>query len=273
MSAVVAAPGPVVAASPPRIFGFVVSRLDAEAIAERIATTLRQPAGAGHAGPDDGRGVGLVVTPNIDHVRLLRHDADFAAAYASAAIITCDGFPVFRYARLRGCAPAGRVTGVDLARALLRHPALGRHRVFFAADSDATADGLRRWAARRGMDGQVATHVPPHGFERDPAASGALVDAIAAHGTTLLLMGVGAPRSEAFVHGHRARLPPCWALCVGQALRIEAGVIRRAPSVLAASGTEWLWRLAHEPRRLSSRYAAGSVGFLRAIAADLRKQG
>ncbi len=265
--------------SRPRIFGFAVSTLDAEAIADRIATTLRRPAGprgdacAARGAADDGCGVGLVVTPNIDHVRRLRGDAAFAAAYASAAIITCDGFPVHRYASLRGCAPAGRVTGCDLARALLRHGAIGRHRMFFVADSHATADGLRRWAERRGVDGQIALHVPPHGFEHDPAACDAMAGRIAAHGTTLLLMGVGAPRSEVFVHGRRASLPPCWALCVGQALRIEAGVTRRAPALASALGAEWLWRLAQEPRRLASRYAGASVGFLAAVAADLRKQG
>ncbi len=266
----------------PRIFGFAVSTLDAEAIADRIATTPRRPAGpsdgaapagSDDGGADDGCGVGLVVTPNIDHVRRLRRDPAFAAAYASAAIVTCDGFPVFRYARLRGCAPAGRVTGVDLARALLRHDALAGHRVFLVADSEATADGLRRWAGRRGLDGRVALHVPPPGFGRDPDACDALAGAIAAHGTTLLLMGVGAPRSEVFVHAHRARLPPCWALCVGQALRIEAGVTRRAPAAVSALNVEWLWRLAQEPRRLAARYAAGSVGFVAAVAADLRKQG
>lgn len=263
--------------APPRIFGFAVSTLGAEAIADRIATTVRGPArpgapdAAGHAGPCEGEeGVGLVVTPNVDHVRLLRRDPRFAAAYASAAIVTCDGFPVYRYARLRGCAPAGRVTGCDLARAVLRHEALPRHRLFFVADSEATADGLRRRAAGRGMAGQVALHVPPHGFEHDPAQCAALADRIAAHGATLLLMGVGAPRSEVFVHRHRASLPPCWALCVGQALRIEAGVIRRAPALASALNAEWLWRLAREPRRLASRYAAGSVGFVAAVAADLR---
>lgn len=271
-------------AVPPRVFGFAVSTLSAQAIADRIAATVRKPAsagakdGVGRAGwpqgeANDGCGVGLVVTPNVDHVRLLRRDPQFAAAYASAAIVTCDGFPVYHYARLRGCAPAGRVTGCDLARALLRHEALPRHRLFFVADSDATAAGLRRWAVGRGMGAQVALHVPPHGFEHDPALCAALAGRIAAHGTTLLLMGVGAPRSEVFVHSRCAALPPCWALCVGQALRIEAGVIRRAPALASALNAEWLWRLAHEPRRLTWRYAAGAGGFLAAVAADLRKQG
>ena len=268
---------PQVPPAPPRIFGFAVSTLDAETIAERIATTLRHPAPPGNAraeparaSADGGEGVGLVVTPNVDHVRRLRRDPRFAAAYASAAIVTCDGFPVYHYARLRGCAPPGRVTGCDLARALLRHEALARHRVFFVADSEATAAGLRRWADRRAMGGQMATCVPPHGFEHDPAQGDALAARIAEHGTTLLLMGVGAPRSEVFVHGHRASLPPCWALCVGQALRIEAGVIRRAPALVSALNAEWLWRLAREPRRLAARYAAGAGGFVAAVAADLR---
>lgn len=253
-----------------RIFGFAVSQMSAREIAHQVATTPPPTLVQGRACGRDWEGVGLVVTPNIDHIRRLSGDPAFAKAYAWAAIITCDGFPVYRYAQMRGCTPAGRVTGCDIARELLRHEPLGMHRLFFVADSRETAAGLRRWAKRRGLAGQVATHVPPHGFERDLACSADLVRRIEAHGTTLLLMGVGAPKSEIFVHQHRKVLPQCWALCVGQALRIEAGVIRRAPAMVMALNAEWMWRLGKEPRRLASRYAVGSMAFLGAVARDVR---
>ncbi len=256
-----------------RIFGFAVSQLSAREIAHQVATTPPPTRSQGRSCGRDWEGVGLVVTPNIDHVRRLSDNRAFAQAYAWAAIITCDGFPVYRYAQMRGCVPAGRVTGCDIARELLRHEPLGMHRLFFVADSQETAAGLVRWARRRGLSRQVATHVPPHGFERDSACCDALLGMIESHGTTLLLMGVGAPKSEIFVHQHRKVLPQCWALCVGQALRIEAGVIRRAPALVLALNAEWMWRLGKEPRRLASRYAVGSMAFVAAVARDVRRHG
>ena len=63
-------------------------------------------------------GVGLVVTPNIDHIAKLRQSAAFRQAYANAAMVLCDGFPVHYYARLRGH-PVNRITGCELVKRLL----------------------------------------------------------------------------------------------------------------------------------------------------------
>ncbi len=241
-----------------RVFGLDVSPLDAAGVSDRV---VREPPA----------GVALVVTPNIDHVCRLRRDPAFASAYADAAMVTADGFPVQLYARLRGARRrGGRVTGCEILARVLRHPDLPAHRPFFVADSEETVAGLRRWAAGRGVAGRIGFAVPPQGFGSDPAQVAALAAAIAAHGTTLLLMGVGAPRSEIFVHTHRDVLPPCWALCVGQALRIEAGLTQRAPRLVQRLNLEWAHRLLQEPRRLAGRYGMGAIGFTGAIVADLR---
>lgn len=243
-----------------RIFGFQVSPLDALAIAERVAAERRQPA----------QGVGLVVTANIDHVHRLRHDATFRAAYDRAEIVTCDGFPVYRYARLRGARAPARVTGCDIAALLMRPGALNpSHRPFLVVDSAETVHRVQRWAGREGLP--VATAVPSFGFETNAAARARLAEAIAAHGTTLLLMGVGAPKSEVFVEQERARLPACWAVCVGQAMRYEAGLATRAPRLMQKLDLEWAWRLAHEPRRLARRYVSAGFGFIGAVIEDVGK--
>ncbi len=254
------ATGTPATSTPDRIFGFAVSRLDARAIAERIAAERRPPAA----------GVGLVVTANIDHVHRLRHDATFRAAYDRAEIVTCDGFPVYRYARLRGAAAPARVTGCDIAAELMRPGALNpTHRPFCVVDSAETVHQLQRWAAREGLP--LATAIPPFGFETNAAARARLAAEIAAHGTTLLLMGVGAPKSEVFVDLERARLPACWAVCVGQAMRYEAGLATRAPRLMQRLDLEWAWRLAHEPRRLARRYVSAGFGFVGAVIEDVQR--
>ncbi len=244
----------------PRPFGLSLSTASAAEIA-RVA--LWQPRAARD-------GVGLVVTPNIDHVARLRRTPELMSAYRSAALIVCDGWPVRSYARLRGL-DVQRVTGCDIAAQLLRVASYAPwQRLFFVLDSERTAGALRTWAAGRGIAAQVACFVPPFGFEHDDAVCRALSGAIRAHGTTLLLMGVGAPRSEVFVDRFRDALPACWAFCVGQAVKIELGLVNRAPRAVQALRLEWLWRVVQEPRRLARRYAVSSVGFLLAVRDDLR---
>lgn len=222
--------------------------------------------------PTDVGDVRLVVTPNIQHIAVLRHDKAFRRAYASADITTCDGFPVLLYARFRGCKVRERATGRGITTALLDVPErLRQHRMFFVVSDSETASAVTIWAARHGLSSQVATSVPPFGFDRDQDQSEALANRIQGHGTTLLFMGLGAPKSEVFVDRYRARLPPCWALCVGQSVRIAMGLVRDPPAFVQATNLEWLWRIMLEPRRLTSRYIASTAGFVLAVHDDLRQ--
>lgn len=242
------------------VFGFVPSPGSAASVCEAILT------------PTDT--VRLIVTPNLDHVARLRRSAEFRAAYRDASHVFCDGFPVHAYARLHAHR-AGRVTGCDIAERLMADdcPIGPANRLCFVLDADGTADAVAAWASRRGIAGQVATIVPPHGFAGDPDRRRALVAAIAAHRTTLLVMAVGAPRSELFVHRERDALPPCWAICIGQAVKTTLGLVRRAPPIARGIGMEWLWRLAQEPGRLGRRYALGGFDFLLAVTEDMLDEG
>ena len=237
------------------MFGFVPSSGD---LAEVIETILAAP-----ATPQ------LVVTPNLDHVVRLRRDPRFRDAYRRAAMVLCDGFPVHAYARLHAHR-SHRVTGCDLAVELMqRHRPGDRERWFFVVDGQQTARAVQAWAERGGVAARVGFAVPPLGFLDQPAACGVLARQIAAHGTTLLVMGVGAPQSEVFVDRARASLTPCWAICVGQAVKVALGLVQRAPAPLRALRLEWLWRVCQEPRRLGRRYALGGFSFALAVVDDL----
>jgi len=95
-----------------------------------------------------------------------------------------------------------------------------------------------------------------------------LAESIREHATTVLIMAVGAPRSEVFVDTYRAILPSCWAFCVGQAVKIELGLVRRASRHWQWVGMEWLWRMIQEPTRLTKRYLSATIGFGLAVVED-----
>ncbi len=244
------------------IFGLTPSELDEAAVAALLATP--SPAGDGPC---------LIVTPNLDHIVQLRRNPAFRAAYRHAALILCDGFPVHYYARLRGHR-AHRVTGSGLIARIMKNPAARpAARLMFVADQPATARAIEIWAANSGIAGfadRVAAIVPPFGFIDMPEACANLAASITRHRPTLLIMAVGAPQSEIFTDRYRAALPDCWALCVGQGVKMALGLVRRAPSAVQTLHAEWLWRLAQEPRRLGARYGLGAFRFAAAIAADLR---
>ena len=213
-----------------------------------------------------GEGVALVVTPNIDHIATIRHSAALARAYKNAARVVCDGWPVQRYARFCGL-PVARVTGCEITAELMRMaPYPATQRFFFVVDCAETLNAVTAWAA--GNDVATRAAIPPFGFDRDPKYCEQLAESIAAFGTTVLIMAVGAPRSEIFVDTYRNRLPPCWAFCVGQAVKVELGLLRRASSMWQSAGLEWLWRVCQEPTRLTKRYVKATIGFGFAVIED-----
>ena len=245
-------PGPRVQA-----LGMAVSPDSAKRIVHRI---LAEPA---------HRHVSLVVTPNLDHVRLLRR-TDFRAAYDAAEIVCPDGFPVLLYARLRGLKLSSRVTGCELFALLARDTRLASQRMCLVLESEQTARAVRDWSAAKRLAECVTTFVAPPGLLADAAAQAAMLAAIREASPTILVMTLGAPQSEILVHRHRDALPPCWALCVGQAVRIELGLTARAPAFWQRMGLEWLWRARQEPRRLIRRYMRALLWFPAAILQDMR---
>jgi N-acetylglucosaminyldiphosphoundecaprenol N-acetyl-beta-D-mannosaminyltransferase len=247
------------AASPP--FGVEFTTLSA---AEILACLLDDPVPKG----DDPR---LLVTSNVDHIVRLRRDAQFRAAYRSAWLATADGMPVYLYARRRQEGIKGRVTGSDLIATLVDRFDPGLHRPFFICADPAVCCGLRARLSANGFDSDAADFVtPPFGFELDEDYSEALATRIRERGTTHLVMGVGAPKSEIWAYRHRRLLGSCYVLPVGAGLEYAIGLKRRAPVALRRTGFEWAWRLAQEPRRLFRRYAIDSWPFLAAMWDDAR---
>jgi N-acetylglucosaminyldiphosphoundecaprenol N-acetyl-beta-D-mannosaminyltransferase len=170
---------------------------------------------------------------------------------------------------LKSAAPLRRVTGCDILHDLVRHPALASRRVMVVAESWATQVALHDWLIPRGLSDSWRIAVAPLALGDDASAEADLVAAISAFAPDILVMTLGAPVSEEFVYRHMTALPPCWALCFGQAVRVEIGLVGRAPRLLRMLGLEWFWRVLREPRRLIPRYVRAALWFPLAVAADL----
>jgi N-acetylglucosaminyldiphosphoundecaprenol N-acetyl-beta-D-mannosaminyltransferase len=130
----------------------------------------------------------------------------------------------------------------------------------------AAANIERRWPGVT----VVGTLSPPLGFERDPAQNERILDAVAAAQPDVLLVGLGAPKQELWVHAHADRIQARLALCIGATIDFLAGEKRRAPRWMRRVGLEWLHRLASEPRRLAKRYLRDAWIFPRLVWRDWR---
>ena len=225
---------------------------------------------------DDWRAAGrpagtakVVVTPNVDHLVKLHRTRDPAvtAAYRAADLTLADGTPVVAASRWFGRPVPERVPGSDLVPALLDSATGEAPLTVFLLGAgpgvaDIAAENVRRDAPHAEV---VGTHCPPLGFERDEEENRVILDRLAAAKPDVLVVGLGFPKQELWVHVHRDRLCCGAALCVGATIDFLAGNVPRAPDWMGPVGLEWTYRLWREPRRLAGRYATDLAVFPRVL--------
>jgi N-acetylglucosaminyldiphosphoundecaprenol N-acetyl-beta-D-mannosaminyltransferase len=236
-----------------RLFGFDIDAVRMPEAVERVIAWVR-------AGQCDCR---YVVTPNVDHAVMFQENQQLRAAYDSAALVLADGWPVVLASRLLRKPVPERVAGSDLVPALFdAAQASGGVRVYLLGAAEGVADTAaqnirQRWPAVE----VVGTYSPPMGFEHDQQENEAILERVAAAKPDVLVIGLGAPKQELWVHAHRETLQVPVALCVGATIDFLAGNKSRAPRWMQRTGLEWLHRLGSDPRRLAGRYARDAWHF------------
>lgn len=85
----------------------------------------------------------------------------------------------------------------------------------------------------------------------------------------VLWVGLGLPKQERWIFEHREQLRVPVVVGVGAAFKFLAGTVRRAPAWVGDHGFEWLWRLAHEPKRIWRRVLIAGPQFVGHVVLEL----
>ncbi len=186
-----------------------------------------------------GDGPRLIVTPNLDHLRLLDRSRALRRAYAEADIVLNDSRfldrAVFR-ARAR-CLP-----GSELAPEILRRAAPGVRFLIVGA-----SPALERWA-QGAFPHLVFQFVDPsRGYVGRRSERRSIVAQARDFAPRQIFVCTGAPQSEIMGAQLKRGLDhACDILCCGGALQFLSGEKTRAPRWMRALSIEWLWRFAGE---------------------------
>lgn len=220
------------------LFGVPVDRLTAAQALDRARSLLASPPAGGPA---------LVLTPNPELIMQARRGGDLLAAARAADLALADGVGVVWAARRAGLPCPERVPGVEFMERLLADAALTGRSVYLLGARPPVVAAAAANAERRHPGLRVVGAVDGF-FPAD--AEGAAAARVAASGAEILLVGMGTPRQELFLHRQRHRLGAVrLAMAVGGSFDVLAGAVRRAPAPVRRLGLEWLWRLASEPSR------------------------
>jgi N-acetylglucosaminyldiphosphoundecaprenol N-acetyl-beta-D-mannosaminyltransferase len=196
-----------------------------------------------------------VVTANVDFLVQARRDIELRRILLDAHLVLCDGTPLVWASRLLGNALAERVAGADLVPSLIRAAARKQYRVFFlGATPEASAAAVVRLRASC-PDLTIAGHYSPPFRRLLEMDHEEIRRRILAAAPDLLFVSFGCPKQEKWIAMHFRDLAVPVTIGVGATIDFLAGHVKRAPVWMQRTGTEWIFRLVQEPRRLFRRYA------------------
>lgn len=196
---------------------------------------------------------------NVHCCNIRRSNKDYASAVAAADVLLPDGVGVALAGKMAGQELTANLNGTDFVPLLLAQAAKQGKSVFLFGGKPGTADAaaaklihstpnLRIAGTRDGFDGAVNTE--------------AVISAINESGADIVLVALGVPMQELWLHNNAHRLNAPLTIAVGALFDFLAGNVARAPKCVRKARMEWLWRLAMEPRRLAKRYLVGNFTFL-----------
>ena len=201
------------------------------------------------------------VTPNPEIILMSRRDAAFAKAVNSADLVLPDGIGDLYAAKILGTPLKERVCGSDIFPLLLKYLDERGGSVFLYG----ARPGVAEEAADKLRDAYPGLVIvgTQHGYDNDDTK---LLQQLEEVKPDLLMVCLGAPRQELWMHVHAGMKSVGLMIGLGGCLDLMAGRVKRAPVSWQKIGLEWLYRLIQEPRRIGRMIKLPQILFLALIA-------
>ncbi len=191
------------------------------------------------------RRAAYVVTPNPEIVMRCREDPAVAEAVAGASLTIPDGIGVIYGARILKTPLKEKVGGCDFSQALLARMEADGRSVFLLGSKPGVAEQAAENLGKRFPGLRfVGTN---DGYFKD---DGPVVEKINAAAPDFLMVCLGAPKQELWMHRNAPALNVGLMIGAGGSLDVFAGVAERAPEKWQRANLEWLYRLLKDPKRI-----------------------
>ena len=204
----------------------------------------------------------FVVATGFHGVWEAQKNKEFRAILNSADLFCPDGIAPVWLSRIMGEPLNGRVPGPDLLAAFVSAANIKGYSSFFLGDTPETLSALASRITDRYPGHRIAGALSPPFRALTKADNEAILETIHRAKPDVLWVAFGLPKQELWIFQHLKELKIPVAVAVGAAFGFMSGKVKRAPRWMGRAGFEWLWRLAHEPRKLWHRDLVEGSKFL-----------
>ncbi|ESA37694.1 family glycosyl transferase [Leptolyngbya sp. Heron Island J] len=203
----------------------------------------------------------VVCVANVHMLVEAKCSAGFARVLHRADMLTPDGMPlVWVTSRLRK-RKQDRVAGMDIMLSLCKKASKENISVFFLGSTPDVLWNMEQHLRKEFPELKIAGLESPPFRPLTIEEDAALVQRINDSGANMVLVSLGCPKQEWWMHTHKNRVKAVM-VGLGGVFPIYAGEKKWAPVWVQKSGFEWLYRLLQEPGRLWQRYARTIPVFL-----------
>ena len=206
-----------------------------------------------------GRDARHVCFVNAHCANIAYRDDEYLHVLNQADLTLADGIGLKVGGKLLGQDIKENVNGTDLFPRVCASLAGTGKGMFLLGARPGVAEAARDWIAQRYPDTVVKGC--RHGYF-DPAEEQRIIKQIRDSGAELLLVAMGVPEQDKWVHRHLSDTGAKVAIGVGGLLDFYSGRVPRAPTWVREIGFEWLYRFCREPLRMWRRYFVGNPLFL-----------
>lgn len=196
---------------------------------------------------------------NAHCINVAAKQDDYLAILRNAKAIFPDGTGIRKAGETLGNPIIDNVNGTDMFPLLCARCAREGKKIYLLGSGPSIAEKAAQWANAHAKTDIVAGFHDGF-FSKEEERT--VVETINASKADILLVAMGVPRQELWIHEQKNHLTVPVAMGVGGLFDFYSGSIARAPSWMRKTGIEWVWRLLMEPRRMWKRYIIGNAEFL-----------
>ncbi|HHW21862.1 MAG TPA: WecB/TagA/CpsF family glycosyltransferase [Clostridiaceae bacterium] len=193
-----------------------------------------------------GKSANKIFTPNAEIIMQANRDPELLNILNSAELLVPDGAGVILASRILKNRLKEKVSGIDLVKKILSHTEK-RSTSFFIFGGK---PGVAEKASINILSDYPKARI--NGFRNgyfEESEIPEIIKQINDSRADVLLVGLGAPKQEKWIHRYAGQLNSKVIMGIGGAIDVFAGTAALAPEFMRKAGLEWLFRLIKEPRR------------------------
>ena len=210
----------------------------------------------------------MIAHANVHTLNLTVEDLSFKEVLRAADMVLNDGKGVMLGARLLGNRFPADLNGNFFTPVVISRAVARNWPVFLLGAKPGVAEKLA--GVLRDMHPTIDIVGMHHGHFTHQEESDVVVH-IREVGTGLLLVGMGNPHQERFLHRRLTETGARLGIGVGAYFDFQTGTVARSPALMNRMGLEWVHRLALEPKRMWRRYLIGNPAFIARVLKQRRR--